>query len=113
MEKKSKKTRQRSNLTPLQADKKIRRNGPCPCGSGKKAKHCCLNHIKRLAAIPARLREQFFAMSILNKPFGEIDSQLPVEPQSTININECTIEVATNDVENMDTSNPPLNENKS
>ncbi len=24
-------------------DKKIGRNEPCPCGSGKKYKHCCLN----------------------------------------------------------------------
>ena len=23
------------------ADKKIGRNAPCPCGSGKKYKHCC------------------------------------------------------------------------
>lgn len=26
--------------------KKIGRNDPCPCGSGKKYKHCCLNKIK-------------------------------------------------------------------
>lgn len=26
--------------TPIVA-KKIRPNDPCPCGSGKKAKHCC------------------------------------------------------------------------
>ena len=24
-------------------DKKVGRNDPCPCGSGKKYKHCCLN----------------------------------------------------------------------
>ena len=23
--------------------KKVQRNDPCPCGSGKKYKHCCLN----------------------------------------------------------------------
>ena len=28
---------------------KVRRNDPCPCGSGKKAKKCCWN--KRLAAL--------------------------------------------------------------
>lgn len=28
---------------PVQTDKDIGRNGPCPCGSGKKYKHCCLN----------------------------------------------------------------------
>jgi uncharacterized protein YecA (UPF0149 family) len=31
--------------------KKIGRNEPCPCGSGKKYKHCCLNSHK--AAMPA------------------------------------------------------------
>ena len=25
---------------PIQADKKIGRNDPCPCGSGKKYKNC-------------------------------------------------------------------------
>ncbi|MCI8645197.1 MAG: DUF1186 domain-containing protein [Firmicutes bacterium] len=29
-----------------QANKKIGRNDPCPCGSGKKYKHCCLNRSK-------------------------------------------------------------------
>ena len=29
-----------SGSTPIVA-KKIRPNDPCPCGSGKKAKHCC------------------------------------------------------------------------
>ena len=32
------------------------KNGPC--GSGKKAKKCCLNKIKALAALPPALREQ-------------------------------------------------------
>src|ERR1700739_2847172 len=27
---------------PLHAREKIGRNDPCPCGSGKKYKHCCL-----------------------------------------------------------------------
>ena len=27
--------------TPIKADKKIGRNDPCPCGSGKKYKNCC------------------------------------------------------------------------
>jgi uncharacterized protein YecA (UPF0149 family) len=25
--------------------KKLGRNDPCPCGSGKKLKHCCINKI--------------------------------------------------------------------
>jgi len=28
-------------------DKKPRRNGPCPCGSGKKTKKCCLPEIRK------------------------------------------------------------------
>ncbi len=30
-----------SNPPFTQATKKVSRNGPCPCGSGKKFKHCC------------------------------------------------------------------------
>ncbi len=29
------------NRTPVVSEKKIGRNAPCPCGSGKKYKHCC------------------------------------------------------------------------
>jgi preprotein translocase subunit SecA len=32
---------QPSGHTPYVADKKTKRNEPCPCGSGKKYKHCC------------------------------------------------------------------------
>ena len=28
-------------LAQIKADKKIGRNDPCPCGSGKKYKNCC------------------------------------------------------------------------
>lgn len=28
---------------PIQAEEKINRNAPCPCGSGKKYKKCCMN----------------------------------------------------------------------
>lgn len=30
------------HITPLKKDAKIGRNEPCPCGSGKKYKNCCL-----------------------------------------------------------------------
>lgn len=33
----------RSDLTPLMAEQKVGRNDPCPCGSGKKYKKCCIN----------------------------------------------------------------------
>jgi preprotein translocase subunit SecA len=31
---------ERSITAPIQAEKKVGRNEPCPCGSGKKYKHC-------------------------------------------------------------------------
>ena len=34
---------------------KLGRNDPCPCGSGKKYKHCCLNAGTAQAAAPADL----------------------------------------------------------
>jgi hypothetical protein len=33
----------------LKSQKK-RRNQPCPCKSGKKLKHCCLERVKRIEA---------------------------------------------------------------
>jgi hypothetical protein len=29
---------------------KMRRNDPCPCGSGKKLKNCCLKKVQRVRA---------------------------------------------------------------
>jgi uncharacterized protein YecA (UPF0149 family) len=29
--------------TPIKVEVKIGRNDPCPCGSGKKYKNCCMN----------------------------------------------------------------------
>ena len=34
-------TREQQKQEPIKAEKKIGRNDPCPCGSGKKYKHCC------------------------------------------------------------------------
>ena len=31
-------------VEPVRAQEKIRRNEPCPCGSGKKYKQCCGRH---------------------------------------------------------------------
>lgn len=33
-----------SKGTPIRVEEKIGRNDPCPCGSGKKHKKCCLNN---------------------------------------------------------------------
>jgi len=34
-------------ITVVRAGPKTGRNDPCPCGSGKKYKHCCLNNAER------------------------------------------------------------------
>jgi uncharacterized protein YecA (UPF0149 family) len=40
-------------LTPFQREPiKIGRNDPCPCGSGKKYKKCCLNQVVREKTTP-------------------------------------------------------------
>jgi len=44
------------------------RNDKCPCGSGKKAKKCCLDKIKTLAALPPVVREQVVVAKILGHP---------------------------------------------
>ena len=45
--------RERGKATGVPSNK-IGRNEPCPCGSGKKYKYCCLNSHK--AAIPGNMR---------------------------------------------------------
>jgi hypothetical protein len=55
----------RMKLQPIRKEKLPGRNDPCPCGSGKKAKKCCLDKIKALAALPPRVREQVVVANIL------------------------------------------------
>lgn len=38
------KTETKSNIIDMKTRKKVGRNDPCPCGSGKKFKHCCGNN---------------------------------------------------------------------
>ncbi|MCD6389209.1 MAG: SEC-C domain-containing protein [Desulfobulbaceae bacterium] len=38
----SEKLKPESKIIPVRQDPKIGRNQPCPCGSGKKYKKCCL-----------------------------------------------------------------------
>ena len=54
-------------LQPIRREKLPRRNDKCPCGSGKKAKKCCLNKIKAFAALPQRIREQLVVNRILQQ----------------------------------------------
>jgi len=43
------------------------RNTKCPCGSGKKAKRCCLGKIKMFAALPVHIRQQIAVDRILQQ----------------------------------------------
>jgi len=52
-------------LQPIRREKLPGRNEKCPCGSGKKAKKCCLETIKALAALPSQLRQQVVVAKIL------------------------------------------------
>ena len=54
-------------LQPYRKDNLPGRNKPCPCGSGKKAKKCCLNGIKAFAALPAAVRQQIAVNRILQQ----------------------------------------------
>ena len=54
-------------LQPIRREKLPRRNDKCPCGSGKKAKKCCLDKIKAFAALPQRIREQIIVNRILQQ----------------------------------------------
>jgi hypothetical protein len=54
-------------MEPYRKEKLPGRNEKCPCGSGKKAKKCCLARIKALAALPPHLREQVVVAEILGR----------------------------------------------
>ena len=55
-------------LQPIRKEKLPRRNDKCPCGSGKKAKKCCLPSIRVFAALPQFVREQIVVARILSRP---------------------------------------------
>ena len=55
-------------LQPIRKEKLPGRNDKCPCGSGKKAKKCCLDKIKAFAALPPAIREQVIVNRILSRP---------------------------------------------
>jgi len=52
-------------MRPYRQAKLPGRNARCPCGSGKKAKRCCLTNIKLLASLPPEARQQLIVASIL------------------------------------------------
>ena len=36
---------ERPKIQPRKVDSRVKRNDPCPCGSGKKYKSCCGKHL--------------------------------------------------------------------
>lgn len=52
-------------LEPIRRERLPRRNEKCPCGSGRKAKKCCLDKIKTLAALPPERRQHVAVAKIL------------------------------------------------
>jgi len=54
-------------LQPIRKEKLPGRNDKCPCGSGKKAKKCCLSAIRAFAALPQAVREQIVVARILGQ----------------------------------------------
>jgi len=83
--------RKSSGLQPIRREKLPRRNEQCPCGSGKKAKHCCLSKISALAMLTPEARQQLMVDHILQKPIVPIPEPEIVVP--TVDIAECTLEV--------------------
>jgi|WetSurMetagenome_2_1015567.scaffolds.fasta_scaffold124160_2 hypothetical protein len=51
----------------IRKEKTPSRNAPCPCGSGKKAKKCCLNQIKDLAQVAPEYRRAYVAEQLIRK----------------------------------------------
>jgi len=62
----------------IQREKLPGRNTKCPCGSGKKAKRCCLGKIKMFAALPQSICEQIAVNRILRPIL------VPANPGGTI-----------------------------
>ena len=63
---------------------KVGRNDPCPCGSGKKYKHCCLGKHEAARqiedmALKAKQKEQKKLIKRIEKAFSFLDSQRYVE----------------------------------
>ena len=60
-------TRRQGPILPVQPRMDTRRNQPCPCGSGRKAKKCCLARLKMMAALPPVVRTQVIVAGILGR----------------------------------------------
>lgn len=78
---KKKGKRERTGLQPIRnTGKRVRRNEPCPCGSGKKAKNCCLPKIRAWESIPPEKRGEFAARMIL----GDLEMRQQTVTEKTV-----------------------------
>ena len=54
-------------------DKKISRNDPCPCGSGKKYKNCCIGKpVSKPLPFKAKLLSQPKEVDLMARTFGSM-----------------------------------------
>ena len=52
-------------------EQKVGRNDPCPCGSGKKYKNCCINKpIQKSLPFKAKLLSQPKPVDLMSRTFG-------------------------------------------
>ena len=88
---KSKAAKPRTNrrqgiLLPVQPHMDLKRNAPCPCGSGKKAKKCCLRRLSALSGLPPVVRTQALVAGILGRwPTVEPPKPIPAAVQQRFN----------------------------
>jgi uncharacterized protein len=53
-------------------DEKVGRNDPCPCGSGKKYKNCCIGKpVSKPLPFKAKLLSQPQPVDLMTRTFGE------------------------------------------
>lgn len=72
----------------------IRRNQQCPCGSGKKAKRCCLPRLQAMATLPPAVATQAVVANILGHwPSAETLPSVPVPsaPETTAMPGDTTV----------------------
>ena len=78
--------RRGSIVLPVQPHMDLRRNAPCPCGSGKKAKKCCLRRLAALSGLPPVVRTQALVAGILGHwPTIEPPRPVPAAVQQRFN----------------------------
>ena len=71
---------ERYTMQPIVKETIPRRNDPCPCKSGRKAKVCCLKAIKWLRDLPPALRERVVVSRILGR---DIAAPVPEKSDET------------------------------